>query len=133
MTATLAASSTVQPGATLAVTFRRGQPFPGDPALVWTVYGEKGEIRLVAPGGTALPADGYSEPVTIDVHDFASGEVKRVGWEWAPWQEELPVVARSIAALYEAYAEGDESRYPSFGDALVRHEQLQQILSGWSV
>lgn len=132
VTGTLAASPTVQPGATLAITFRRGQPYPGDPPLVWTVHGEKGEIRLVAPGGTSLHANAYSEPVTVDVHDFATGKVERVPWEWAPWQEELPVVARSVAALYEAYADGDATKYPTFENALVRHEQLQSIISGWS-
>jgi hypothetical protein len=131
--ATLEESPTTQRGAQLLVRFRRGQPFPGEPPLVWTINGEKGEIRLVATGGTALNASATAEPVTIEVHDFDTEEVEKVEWEWPAWQEELPVVARNVGAVYEAFADGKEGEYPTFDDALALHKQLESIISGFSV
>ncbi|KPM41812.1 hypothetical protein AK830_g4754 [Neonectria ditissima] len=125
---TLAASSTAQDGASVLLRFRRGQPFRGDPALVWTINGEKGEIRLVAQDGTALHANAYSGPVTIEVDDFETNQVEAVEWEWEGWQEELPLVSRSVAAVYDAFAEGGNNSIASFGDALVRHKQLTGLL-----
>lgn len=138
VTGTLPASSFVQQGATLQVRFRRGQPFRGEPALTWHICCERGELRLTSPGGTAVHASAYSEPVTIDVHDFATDQVRREEWAWPDWQEQsdLPVAGRSVAGLYEAFYDsfrgGQEPRFPSFEDAVRRHEQLDSILSQWS-
>lgn len=127
---TLAASPTTQPDANVLYRFRRGQSFAGEPDLVWTISGEKGEIRLVASGGTTLHANAYSEPVTIEIDDYETGKVVNVEWKWTEWQEELPIIARSVGALYEKFAEG--SHVPSFADALARHEQLNRMLSTWN-
>lgn len=128
-TATLAGSHIVKEGATVLTRFRRGQQFPGTPPLTWTINGELGEIRLLAWGGTALHASVYDKSVTIEVHDFASDKVTPVEWDWADWQKKLPVNARSVGALYEAYADG--RKVPGFKDALVRHEQLETALERW--
>ena len=130
-TGSLTGSSFVAEGATFLARFRRGQPFKGEPAYVWTVNGEKGELRLVAPGGPSLQAGGYNAPVTIEVHDFATDEVTPIEWEWPEWELEFQVPARSIAALYEAFAEGDDTKYPTFDDALRLHEQLEGLLRGF--
>jgi len=130
-TGLLPGTKTVQDGATLTIHFRRGEPFKGEPALVWHINGEKGEIRLTSPESTALQAFGYSSPVTLEVHDFESDEVHAVKWDWAPWQEELPIPSRSVGALYDAFAEDGSVKYPTFDDALSRHEQLEGILSEW--
>ncbi|KAJ7815720.1 hypothetical protein B0H13DRAFT_2258052 [Mycena leptocephala] len=129
----LPASRTTQPGAPLLVRFRRGQPaFDDEPPLVWSVTGETGEIRLTSPAGTTLHAFAHTEAVRLEVRDFATatGEVERIEWRWEGWQEELPLVVRSIAALYEAFADGEE-RYATFDDALGRHEQLEGMLIAW--
>jgi len=120
-------------GAAFSIRFRRGQPFKGEPALTWHINSEKGEIRLIMPGGVSIGALGYSEPVVIDVHEFATDQVRRVEWKWPAWQEEanIPIVSRSIAALYEAYADGQTESYVNFEGALRRHEQLHGMLSGW--
>lgn len=131
-------SSFTQKGATLQVRFRRGQPFKGEPAFAWHINCEKGEIRLTSPSGSSIHANSYSEPVVIEVHDFASDEVRTVDWAWPEWQEEddLPIVSRSVALLYEALHEdlrkGAPREYPDFADAVKRHEQLNAMLSGWS-
>lgn len=127
----------VAEGASLLVRFRRGQPFKGEPALTWHINCEKGEIRLTAPSGTSLHANSYSDPVTIEVHDFHTDEVSVVPWEWPEWEEELdlPIVGRSVAKLYEAFhaetVEGDRRMYPNFSDAIERHEQLTTLLASW--
>jgi len=121
-------------GATVAVRFRRGQPFKGEPPLQWYINCENGEIRIIARGGSTLHANSYSEPVTIEVHNFETDEIRTLAWDWYPWQEEaaLPIVSRSVGALYEAFAEGENGIYPSFEDGLRRHEQLHDMLSGWT-
>ena len=129
VTGVLEESKVTRAGATALLRFRRGQPFPGDAPLVWTIHGEKGEIRVVSPGSTAIQANAFDAPVPIEVHDFETDKVDKVEWAWADWQAELPVAARNVASLYEAYAEGKP--YPTFEDALRRHEQLDEILSGW--
>jgi hypothetical protein len=131
-TATLETSPTVQKGASLLVRFRRGQPFPGEPPLVWTINGEKGEIRVVATGGTAIHASG-AEPVTIDLHDHAADKVESVEWDWTSWQKDLPIIARSVGAVYEAFADGRVGTYPTFDDALAFHNQLDSMIAGFSV
>ncbi|KAK7417839.1 hypothetical protein QQX98_004314 [Neonectria punicea] len=125
---TLSASPTTQEGASVLFRFRRGQPFRGDPALVWSINGEKGEIRLVARDGTALHANAYSGPVTIEVDDFETGQLEAVEWEWEAWQEELPFVSRSVAAVYDKFADGGVNTIASFDEALVRHKQLNGML-----
>lgn len=130
--------SGVAEGASLLVRFRRGQQFKGEPALTWHINCEKGEIRLTAPSGTSLHANSYSDPVTIEIHDFHTDEVRSIPWEWPEWEEELdlPIVGRSVARLYEAFhadtAEGGPRTYPNFSDALERHEQLATLLANWS-
>ncbi|KAM0238477.1 hypothetical protein ACHAPO_003443 [Fusarium lateritium] len=132
-TGTLQESQTVQKDAAVSIRFRRGQPFPGEPPLTITINGEKGEIRLRSFGGTALNAAGYSKPVTIEIHDFETDTVEEVKWKWQEWQEEndIPVIGRSIAAIYEQFANGRGEGLVSFGEALKRHEQLEGMLKQW--
>ncbi len=100
--------------------------------------GEKGELRLVSPGGPGLWSNDFPQPVTIEVHDYNTDDVSAVEWKWAPWQLDIscPVknrTGRNIAAIYEAYASGDESKYAVFGTALKRHEQLEKWIQDFHV
>lgn len=122
----LPASPHISEGANFTLRIRRGEPFKGEPGLVWTIEGDKGELRLIAPSGPAINAMAYSKPVTIDVHDYATDEVTPVEWSWYDWQEELPVPSRNVGALYDAFADGGE--YPTFQDAVKRHEQIDSLL-----
>lgn len=138
VTGILSDSNLTQKEAILQARFRRGQQFKGEPAFTWHINGDLGELRLTAPSGTSLHANSYSEPVVIEIHDFATDEVRSVHWQWPQWQEEddLPIVSRSVARLYEAFyetvQEGASQAYPDFAAALRRHEQLHSILSGWT-
>lgn len=130
VTATLAPSPMVQPGASVLVRYRRGQTFPGQPPLTISINGEKGELRLTARSGAGIHANSYDAPVTIEVHDHATDKVEEVQWAWADWQEELPVIARNVGMVYEAYAEGKD--VATFENAQVRHNQLNGMLSAWA-
>ena len=128
---TLSQSDITQKNASFLFRFRRGQPFAGEPDLVWTINGEKGEIRLVAPSGAALHANASTDDLTIEIHDYETDKVESVEWSFEDWQTELPLFARNTGKVYDVYAAG-EGPVPTFGDALVRHEQLEGMLSGWT-
>ncbi|KAI1378087.1 NAD(P)-binding protein [Hypoxylon crocopeplum] len=127
----LQASEYVTSGATINLRFRRGQAFKGEAPLVWSVNGEKGEIRLSAVGGALISAVAHAEPITIEVHDFDKDEVQNVEWSWRG-REELDVSARMVGGLYEAYAAGDSTKYPTFDHAVKRHKQLDEMLATFS-
>ncbi|KAK4119500.1 NAD(P)-binding protein [Parathielavia appendiculata] len=128
-------SAITQQNATLHYRFRRGQPFPGEAALEWTIHGEKGEIRIVSPQNTFIQVGDDTSPRIIEVHDFATDKVDKVEWDWEEWQKDLPVQARGIGALYDAFAEakaaGAKKAYVTFDLAAKRHEQLEELLSKW--
>lgn len=128
-------SNITQKDATLHYRFRRGQPFPGDPALVWTINGEKGEIRVISPETSFITVGDPKMPRFIEVHDFETNKVDKVEWDWEDWQKELPIPARNIGALYESFADvkpnGGEEKYRTFDDAVKRHEQLEKLLADW--
>lgn len=128
-TSSLSKSNIAQEGATVLTRSRRGQPFHGEPALVWTINGEKGEIRVTSPSAATLGA--FAAEVIVEVHDFETDQVQRIDWSWLDWQEELPVMSRNIGTLYDNFAVGKGDTDASFKDALVRHEQLESILAGW--
>ncbi|KAJ7031266.1 oxidoreductase family protein [Mycena alexandri] len=117
-------------GAPLLVRFSRDPPFTGEPKVVWIITGEKGEIRLTSHS-TAFIALGPNEggSIDIEVHDFETDNVTKVEWSWEDWQEELPMTARNVGALYEAFSQGEWC--PTFEHALRRHEQLDGMLTEW--
>ncbi|KAL2823209.1 NAD(P)-binding protein [Aspergillus cavernicola] len=117
---------------TLFARFSPGAPFPGEPAMVWHVVGERGELRLTAEATTTLQAQGYDKPVSIEIFNLDTNEVQAVGWTWSDWQTALPIPARSVGRLYEAFASGDTEGIPSFEDALHRHMRLGDMLSSGS-
>lgn len=126
-TASLPESKLVQAGASLLFRLRRGQPFPGEPALVWTIEGEKGEVRVISQDTISLAA--FATSVNIQVHDFETDKVKEVEWSWEDWQLGLPITARGIGMLYDNFAAGID--VPNFEDAIKRHEQLEGMLGSW--
>lgn len=128
-------SSTTNKNATLHFRFRRGQPFPGEPALEWTINGEKGEIRIISQKVAFIQVGDPTAPWTMEVHDFATDKVDTVEWDWEDWQRDLSFPARSVGALYEAFSEaretGAKEKYVTMEVATRRHEQLEKLLAGW--
>ncbi|KAJ6457006.1 oxidoreductase family protein [Mycena vitilis] len=117
-------------GASLLMRQRRGPPSQSEPVVVWTITGEKGEIRLASTSSNPLSiGPDRVDEVVIEVHDFATDTVSKVEWDWEDWQKDLPVIARNVGGVYEALVEGQG--YATFQDALRRHEQLDAMLAGW--
>ncbi|CAG9983060.1 unnamed protein product [Clonostachys byssicola] len=120
-------------GAALSCRFRLGSPFPGEPAMVWSVIGERGELRLTAWGSTTLQAHGYDKPVVLEVRDFATEKVENLDWEWSDWQMKLPVTARSVGRLYEAIVAGTTDGLVTFEEALEGHLQLEEMMEAYQM
>ncbi|KAK3306140.1 putative oxidoreductase [Chaetomium strumarium] len=136
---TVTSSRTHNQPASLIFTFRRGQPFPGTPAFTWTLHCTAGEIRLVAPSGISLQADG-AQDVTIQLHRFDSDTVEEVPWGWDERQRQVPLRARSVQTVLYAYADAkrkgfgkDEGRdgWVELEDAAVRAAQIAGWLDGF--
>ncbi|GKZ36206.1 hypothetical protein AbraIFM66950_007202 [Aspergillus brasiliensis] len=121
------------PGASLVAYFARGQPFPGDPSLSWTLNCEAGAIRLAAPAGISLQADAYENPATISVHHHATDTVEVVEWTWSQEQLEVPVRARSVQRTLIDFAKGNPEGYVSLEDAAGRARQLARWLDASGV
>ncbi|KAH6629587.1 oxidoreductase family protein [Boeremia exigua] len=102
----------VAPGASLQTTFRLGPQFKGEPGLVWTINGEKGELKLTAPGPYIHAGFSNDGPITIMHHDHATDESTGLDWDWPEWQKEYALPVRSVAGLYERYAEWVENGRP---------------------
>lgn len=121
-------SPMVDQGALLSVRLQRGVPLKDWPALVWEVMGETGAIRVVSHGGTAITAGVEHDLISFQIHDFKSGQVEDVEFPWDASVAELPLFARNMASLYEAYALGLKDRYASFEDAVFRHQEIDGML-----
>ncbi|KAF2713024.1 putative oxidoreductase [Pleomassaria siparia CBS 279.74] len=134
---TLTPSKIIQEDATLSAFFRRGQAFPGDPPLAWSINCEFGEIRLLSTVGTALFSESNGERVTIHVHHFDTDTVEEIPWEWEKEQEHVPTHAKSVlrclASFADAISEGKGSEggdgWVGLEDAARRARQIEKILS----
>ncbi len=129
---TLKPSPLVASEATLSFLFRRGQPFPGSPALTWSICCENGEIRLTAPslalGATAK--DDKDNHVSIQVHHFDDDRVDDIVWEWSSLQEEVPMAARNVMECLFAFAEGrkEGDGWVGLEDAAARAALIAKFL-----
>ena len=65
------------------------------------------------------------EGKSIQVHDFETDNVETVEWETRFFDLSSP--ARSVAAMYEAFAEKTE-KYPDFDRAMLIHRQIEEML-----
>jgi predicted dehydrogenase len=94
---------------------------------LWRIYGEKGEIEVTGPAlGLSVVTDG----VVIRLYDQLTGELEEVGWERDEW-EDLPVPARNIGRLYEAYRNGKTVGVVGFEEAVGRHDMLDDMYKAW--
>ncbi|KZM25688.1 oxidoreductase [Ascochyta rabiei] len=100
------------PGATLVATFRLGLQVKGKPDIAWTINGEKGELRMNAPGPFLQARNSFDGPIEIAHHDHATDKVTELDWDWPEWQKNLGLRARSCAELYGKFAEWIEDGRP---------------------
>ena len=116
---------TLPSGAPLSLVFRRGNPFKGTPGINWLIHGEKGEIKVTSASAGLQATD---DEQSIAVHDFATDSVEEV--EWDNNFRDLPPPARNVAAMYEAFADGETAKYPDFEHAVLRHKQIDEVWKG---
>lgn len=111
---------------------RSGLQADRPPAIDWRIFGSKGEIRVrswdTSINTWSLNADKPELAVEIyqeDIGEFV--ELDTAADEFST----LPLPARNIARVYEAYAAaraGDETAwYPDFEYALERHKMLESM------
>ncbi|KAK8079980.1 NAD(P)-binding protein [Apiospora hydei] len=127
VTGVLLESNHVSNGATLSIRYRRGQPFKGEPPMVWTINGDKGEIRFTAHGGPVVNVTSKENAPVIEVHNFATDEVEQIEYDHGP-RLDIGLPARNVGSVYEAFATQDESQYATFDHAVKRHSQLDKML-----
>jgi hypothetical protein len=107
----------------VSINLRGGKAFQGTPGQDWRIYGEIGEIRLIASG--PFLNLGYSD-ITIAVHDFSSNVVEEINIGKGRF-DHLDLVGRNVAELYEAIAEDDRHILCDFEGAVERHRQIDTL------
>lgn len=113
---------TLQSGVVLSATIRGGAPFKGTPGLVWSIYGEKGEIKITGPSAL-IEIYGIT---SFELHDFDTEVVEDVELKKGTFAEMVPI-HRNLARVYEAIAAGDTSVLCGFEEAVKRHEFIREI------
>ena len=100
----------LQGGAVLSVRQRGGPSFKAEPGLRWSIYGEKGEIEITSAG--CFLQIGYND-MKIKLHDHQVDTVQTIDWavDGSDEFESLPLSARNVARLYEAYVDGRHDEY----------------------
>lgn len=113
---------TLNSGAVLSATIRGGAPFRGSPGLEWSIYGEKGEIKISGPSA-------FIEIVgttSVQLHDFATDEVVELKLKNGTFAEMYPI-NRNLARVYEAIAAGDKTLLCDFEGAVKRHHFIEEV------
>ncbi|CAN9161268.1 unnamed protein product [Alternaria alternata] len=118
------------PNTTLSFLFRRGQPFPGTPALTWTINCEYGEIRVTSATSSSFQNSENDGPVVIQVHHFDTEQVEIVDWGWSDMQKEIPIVGRDVMGCLFAFADGNEEGdgWVGLGDAASYAQTIESFL-----
>lgn len=116
-------------GAPISIALRQGKPFKNTPALVWSILGEKGEVRLEALEQSGFQA--FDVTVTIAVENAETGEVETVKWEDGMQERGYKGSAKNIGTLYELFARGKEGSWATFEDALEWHRFLEEAWGDW--
>ncbi|KAH7303889.1 hypothetical protein BKA65DRAFT_602262 [Rhexocercosporidium sp. MPI-PUGE-AT-0058] len=129
ITGTLPANEHTSKGAILHMRHQRAPQFSGEPALVWSIVCEKGEIRLTATNSVMLQISSMAD-VTIDIEDWEKGTLERIPVRWTT-HPDLPVVSRSFVDIYEGYASGDTTKYADFKYAHKRHTQFDGLFASF--
>ncbi|KAF2687884.1 NAD(P)-binding protein [Lentithecium fluviatile CBS 122367] len=121
---------TLGSGAVLSYHLRGGPAFANSDSagLLWRIYGDKGEIQVTGPNSYLQIADG---DVKIEVFEQASGKVEEVAVDKDEFsKEDMPLYARNIARLYEAFADGkkgEDQGVLDWEDALKRHQFVDEV------
>ncbi|KAL1964764.1 hypothetical protein VTN77DRAFT_6631 [Rasamsonia byssochlamydoides] len=113
---------TVEPSnAAVTVLLHAGPGIPGLPTCEWRIQGTKGWLRLTSAGLTL----NFGNPVfKLEHFDTERNTVEELVPDTDEW-DSLPLPARNIARLYEAYRK--DEWYPDFEWGVKRHELIEQM------
>ena len=119
--------ATLKTGAVLSLHLQGGNAPPFDPQHLWRIHGEKGSIDVAAD---TFMLNIKTEGVKIRLYDGETGKVDNVSVD-KDALDELPVPARNIGRVYEAFVAEDKNFLVTFEDAFERHKLLEKMLSQW--
>jgi hypothetical protein len=108
--------------AILTYHMRAGSPFPGTPQFLFRIYGEDGEIELAVD---AWIPQVESENELLRVWNSKTNEVETIKVD--DELKDLPMLARNVGRLYEAFHPDSRAEYPDFAHAVKRHELLDEM------
>ncbi|KAF2664832.1 NAD-P-binding protein [Microthyrium microscopicum] len=115
-------------GALLSVHIQGGYPPPFDPKALWRIAGEKGDIEIAAD---SILLNVRTEGFPIRLHIRETGVVEDIAIEKNEL-DNLPMPARNIGRVYEAFAADDKSNsIASFQDAFRIHVLIESMLNNW--
>lgn len=117
----------LESGTTVSYSLRGGDAFPGQPPVVWEIYGEKGVIRMTNP---ASAIDIMHAGVDIQLQVFGK-EAEKVELPKDDLSD-LAHPAQNVGKIYEAYArgrEGGEGGYPNWDKGYKMHELMEEMFT----
>lgn len=127
LTANPPQNSSDPPSVPFTYHMRGGPSFAPGEAIVWSIYGSLGEIKVTS-SSVSLHLGTRGETLRIKLHsragDTPTTEVETLKVEEDEW-DELPGPARNVARLYEAFASGEG--YEDWGLALKRHKLIAEM------
>ena len=110
----------------------RSTGLPKTPSLEWRIFGSKGQIRIVSYDQmlNTWSLNARPDQLIVEVYDVESDTITPVDVAEDSF-EDLPLPARNIAHLYEAFAstsgDGEQHWYPDFQYALKQHERIDKM------
>ncbi|KAF2837686.1 NAD-binding Rossmann fold oxidoreductase family protein [Patellaria atrata CBS 101060] len=110
-------------GTLLSYHLHGGAGFDGKEGLNWTIYGEKGEIKVSGPNSYLHIGD---ESLSIAVHDHGSGRVEDIVIDTDVF-DTLPLFSRNVARIYEAFADKRQGEYREWDHAVLRHKMVEEL------
>lgn len=113
-------------GALFNYHLRGGMPFAGAEGLIWSIYGETGEIRVTSPSS---PVDINHDKIKIQLHTLHEKEPKTLKLAQDE-MEKLPDPQQSVGRIYLAYIEGNEgglAGYPTWEMGFKVHELIEDM------
>lgn len=110
-------------GTLLSYHLRGGAPFADQPGVIWTIYGEKGEIKITNPMSLLdiVPAG-----INIQLQVFGKEGVEELK---VPEDDmtSLKHPSQNVGRIYEAFAKGEVGTYPDWKLAMKRHELMEEM------
>ncbi|KPI40640.1 Galactose/lactose metabolism regulatory protein GAL80 [Cyphellophora attinorum] len=118
----------------LSFHLRAGNRFsPTSPGSTWRIYGTKGEVVVeFASAGPQIGAPTsmkFSNMKTGEVEDLLPEAVEGGRLDGSPdvaWTD-LPTPGQNIGRIFEAYALAKQDNYANWGEAVKRHELLDEF------